>query len=78
MKTTNLALNGKHHVADVRHKAFESTPGDISTRSDYAEIFSFEHDGQLQNELFDNNHTLYMEGFCLNRSRKNSQHKQFL
>ena len=22
---------GKHHVADVRHKAFESTPGDIST-----------------------------------------------
>ena len=27
---------GKHHVADVRHKAFESTPGDISTRSDYA------------------------------------------
>ena len=28
---------GKHHVADVRHKAFESAPGDISTRSDYAE-----------------------------------------
>ena len=28
---------GKHHVSDVRHKAFESTPGDISTRSDYAE-----------------------------------------
>ena len=26
----------KHHVADVRHKAFESTPGDIITRSDYA------------------------------------------
>ena len=26
---------GKYHVADVRHKAFESTPGDISTRSDY-------------------------------------------
>ena len=22
---------GKHHVADVRHKSFESTPGDIST-----------------------------------------------
>ena len=27
---------GKNHVADVRHKSFESTPGDISTRSDYA------------------------------------------
>ena len=27
---------GKHHVADVGHKAFESTPGDISTWSDYA------------------------------------------
>ena len=27
---------GKHHVADVRYKAFDSTPGDISTRSDYA------------------------------------------
>ena len=26
---------GKHHVADVRRKAFESTPGDISTWSDY-------------------------------------------
>ena len=25
---------GKHHVADVRHKAFESIPGDISTWSD--------------------------------------------
>ena len=24
---------GKHHVAGVRHKAFESTPGEISTRS---------------------------------------------
>ena len=30
---------GKYHVAGVRHKAFESTPGDISTRSDYAERF---------------------------------------
>ena len=29
----------KHHVADVRHKAFESTPDDISTWSDYAEIW---------------------------------------
>ena len=35
---------GKHHVADVRHKAFESTPGDISTRSDYAELFGFDPD----------------------------------
>ena len=28
---------GKHHVYDVRHKAFESAPGDIGTWSDYAE-----------------------------------------
>ena len=28
---------GKHHVTDVRHKEFESTPGDISTWSYYAE-----------------------------------------
>ena len=61
---------GKHHIADVRHKAFESTPGDISTRSDYAKTFSFEPDGQLQNELFDNNRTLSMEGCCLDRFRK--------
>ena len=27
---------GKHHVAEVRHKEFGSTPGDISTWSDYA------------------------------------------
>ena len=27
---------GKYHVADDRHKAFESTPGDIINRSDYA------------------------------------------
>ena len=26
----------KNHVADVRYKAFESTPGDIGTWSDYA------------------------------------------
>ena len=38
---------GKHHVSDVRHKAFESTPGDISTRSYYAEQFSFEPCSQL-------------------------------
>eukprot|EP00978_Attheya_sp_CCMP212_P045044 scaffold332017_cov56-Attheya_sp.AAC.1 len=39
---------GKFHVADVRQKAFASTPGDISTRSDYTEKFGFEPDGQLQ------------------------------
>ena len=56
---------GKHHVANVRHKAFESTPGDISTRSDYAERFGFDPDGQIQNEFFDNNRSLSMEGCCL-------------
>ena len=39
---------GKHHVADVIHKAFESTPGDISTWSDYAEQSIFEPNFQLQ------------------------------
>ena len=43
---------GKHHVAEVRNKAFESTPGNISTWSDYATRFSFELGGQLQNEFF--------------------------
>ena len=61
---------GKHHVADVRHKAFEPTPGNIITWSDYAKQFSFEPDGQLQNKLFDNNRTLSMEGCCLDRFRK--------
>ena len=56
---------GKHHVADVRHKVFESTTGDISTRSDYAERFGFDPDGQIQNEFFDNNRSLSMEGRCL-------------
>ena len=42
----------KHHVAGVRHKAFESTPVKIITRSDYAEQFIFEPDGRLQNEFF--------------------------
>ena len=28
---------GKHHVADIKHKYFESTPGEISTWSDYDE-----------------------------------------
>ena len=58
---------GKHHIVDVRHKTFESTPGDISTRSDYAERFGFDADSQIQNELFDNNNSLYMEGCCLDR-----------
>ena len=40
---------GKHHVADVRHKAFESTPGNISNRPNYAEQFGFDPDGQIQN-----------------------------
>ena len=56
---------GKHRVADVRHKAFESTPGDISTRYDYAERFGFNPDGEIQNEIFDNNNSLSMEGCCL-------------
>ena len=38
---------GKHHVADVRHKEFESLPGYISTPSDYAEQFGFDPDGQI-------------------------------
>ena len=37
---------GKHHVADVRHKAFESTLGDNSTRSEYAEQFGFDSNGK--------------------------------
>ena len=56
---------GKHHVADVRHIAFESTLGYISTRSDYKERFGFDTDVQIQNELFDNNRSLSMEGYCL-------------
>ena len=52
----------ENHVADIRHKAFESTPGDISNRSDYSKQFIFEPDNQLQNEFFDNNRTLSMEG----------------
>ena len=40
---------GKHHVSDVRHKAFESTSGDISNRSNYAELFGFDPDDQIQN-----------------------------
>ena len=55
----------KYHVADVRNKAFESTPGDISTWSDYAERFWFDPNGQIQNEFFDKNRSLSMEGCCL-------------
>ena len=58
---------GKHHVADVRHKAFEYTPGDISTRSDYSERFGFNTDGQIQNEFFEKNCSLSIEGCCLYR-----------
>ena len=42
---------GKHHVAEVGQKSFESAPDDISTCSDYDKWFRFEPDGQLQNEL---------------------------
>ena len=56
---------GRHHVVDVRHKAFESKPGGISTRSDYAEQGGFDPDSQIQNEFFDNNRSLSMEGCCL-------------
>ena len=68
---------GKHHVADVRHKAFVSTPGDISTRSDYAERFGFDPDGQIQNEFFDNNSSLSMEGCCLDRFIKQGNVRTF-
>ena len=68
---------GKHHVDDVRHKAFEYTPGGISIWSDYAELFSFEPDGQLQNEWFYNNRTLSMEGWCLDRFIKTVNVRNF-
>ena len=69
---------GKHHVADVRHKAFESTPGDIITWSDYVERFGFDTDGQIQNEFFDNNRSLSMEGFCLDCFIKQGNGSRFL
>ena len=68
---------GKHHVADVRHEAFESTPGDISNRSDYAEQFGFDTDGQIQNEFFDNNRYLSMEGCCLDLFIKQANTSRF-
>ena len=58
---------GKHHVFGVRYKTFESTRGNISTYSYCAERFSFEPEGQLQNEFFDHNCILSMEGCCLDR-----------
>ena len=39
----------------------------ISNRPYYAELFSFDPEGQIQNEYFDNNRTLSMEGCCLHR-----------
>ena len=68
---------GKHHVADVRHKAFVSTPGYISTCSDYAERFGFDTDGQIQNEFFDNNRSLSMEGCSLDRFVKQGNVSSF-
>ena len=68
---------GKHHVADVKNKAFESTPGDITTWSDYVEIFVFDPDGQIQNELFDNNRYLSIEGCCLGRFIKQGNVRSF-
>ena len=56
---------GKHQVADVRHKSFESTPGNINTWPYYAENFSFEPGGQSQSEFFDKNSTLSMKGCWL-------------
>ena len=38
---------GKNHVAEVINKAFKSTPGDISTRSNYEEQFGFDPAGQI-------------------------------
>ena len=68
---------GKKHVADVRHKVFESTPGEISTWYDCAELFDFDPNGQIQNELFDNNISLSMEGFCLGRFIKQGNVSSF-
>ena len=68
---------GKHHVDDVRHEEFESTPGDISTQSDYSERFGFDPDDQIQNEFFDNNRSLSMEGCCLDRFIKQGNVSSF-
>ena len=55
----------------------ESTLGDISTRSDYAERFVFDPDGQIHNEFFDNNRSLSMEGCCLDRFIKQGNVSSF-
>ena len=55
----------------------ESTPGDISTWSDYSERFGFDPVGQIQNELFDNNRSLSMEGCCLYRFIKQGSVRSF-
>ena len=56
---------GKHHVDEVRHKAFEYTPVGIITQYEYAKRFGFDLNGQIQNELFDDNPLLSREGCCL-------------
>ena len=56
---------------------FESTPGDISTRSDYAERFGFDPDGQIQNECFGKNCSLSMESCCLDRFIKQGNVSSF-
>ena len=58
---------GKHHVADVRHKSFESTPVDTSTWSEYVERFSFDRVSQIHNNFFGNNRSSSMDGCCLDR-----------
>ena len=64
---SSYKILGKHHVADVRHKAFESKPGDISNQCGYAERFGFDPNVQIHNEFFDNNCSLSLEGCCLDR-----------
>ena len=54
-----------------------AAPGDISTRSDYAEMFGFDPDGQIQNEFFDKNRSLSMEGCCLDRFTEQSNVSSF-
>ena len=49
----------------------------LSTRSDYAERFGFDPDGQIQNEFFDNNRSLSMEGCCLDRFIEQSNERSF-
>ena len=69
---------GKNHVADVRHKAFESTPGDIYSRSDYSERFGFDPNGQIQNEFFDKKSFLIHGRFLFRSLHKTRQREQFL